>query len=120
MTKFTRYTVNRERERFHKESLWKRLKMGSISIRVIIFGLIILVGFVYLVQINRVSTGGFEIKKLTERMGELKNENKKLELEIADLKSLKVIKETSQALNLVGVSRVDYVTLPQEAVALGE
>lgn len=120
MTKFTRYTVNREKQKFQKESIWKKFKIGAISIRMVIFGLIILVGFVYLVQINRVSTGGFEIKELSQRMEELKKENKKLELEAAQLQSLKTIKAASEELELVGVSRVDYVTIPPSAVALGE
>lgn len=120
MTKFTRYTVNRERQRFQKESFWKKFKIGSISIRMVIFGLIILVGFVYLIQINRVSTGGFEIKELKERTEQLRKENKKLELEAFQLRSLKTVKEASEELDLVGVSRVDYVTWPPSAVALGE
>lgn len=120
MTRFTRYTANRERQKFQKESVWKRLKIGAISIRMVIFGLIILVGFIYLVQTNRVSTGGFEVKELSQRVDELKKETKKLELEATQRQSLKTIKETSEKMDLVGVSRIDYITIPPSAVALSE
>lgn len=120
MTKFTRYTVNIERQRFHKESIWKKFKIGSISIRMVIFGLIILVGLVYLVQINRVSTSGFKLKELSQKAEELRLTNKKLELQAEELQSLKNIMAASADLKLVGVSKVDYVILPPAAVALGK
>jgi len=116
MTKFTRYTVNQERQ----ETIWKKFKVGAISIRIVIFGLIIMVGLVYLIQTNQVSTGGFEIKELNKKVEELQKESKKLELEAAKLQSLKTIKAATEEMNLVSVSKVDYLTLPPSSVALGE
>ncbi|PIY97261.1 MAG: hypothetical protein COY66_00480 [Candidatus Kerfeldbacteria bacterium CG_4_10_14_0_8_um_filter_42_10] len=120
MTKFTRYTVNNERQKFQQETIWKKFKVGAISIRIVIFGLIIMVGLVYLIQTNQVSTGGFEIKELNKKVEQLQKDNKKLELETTKLQSLKTIKAATENMDLVSVSKIDYITLPPSAVALSE
>lgn len=120
MTKFTRFTTRRKKERLQKESKLKKVRLGNISLRMVVVTLTVLVGFVYLVQVNSVSTGGFKIKDLSQRAEELQRENKKLDLQVSELQSLRTIKEASEDLELVGVSRMDYVILPPSEVALGE
>ncbi|MFA6271948.1 MAG: hypothetical protein WC693_02450 [Patescibacteria group bacterium] len=120
MTKFTRFTTRCRRERVQNEKKLKKVRLGSISIRMVVVALTVLVGFVYLVQVNTVSTGGFKIKDLSQRAEDLQRENKKLEMQVSELQSLRTIKEASKDMELVGVSRMDYVTLSPSEVALGE
>jgi cell division protein FtsL len=120
MTKFTRFTTKCKNERAHNEKKLKKVRLGHISISMVVVTLTVLVGFVYLVQVNTVSTWGFKIKDLSQRAEDLQRENKKLELQVSELQSLRTIKEASKDLELVGVSTMDYVTLPPSEVALGE
>lgn len=74
-------------------------------------GMVVLMGLAYLIQVNQVSTGGFEIQDLEEKAQELKKENAKLELEAASLESLSTIEEKAQELDLVSTEKVDYLEI---------
>lgn len=98
-----------------KQSFWK--KFQGFNFNVIILGLIILVSFLYLVQVNSVAAKGFKIKDLEKRIEELKDGNKNLELKVAELQSRGYIKKEIQKLNMVAVSNVDYITAVSTVVA---
>jgi len=64
--------------------------------------------------------GKEQFQVFNKKVEELQKESKKLELEAAKLQSLKTIKAATEEMNLVSVSKVDYLTLPPSSVALGE
>lgn len=117
MTKFTRHTINLARAKEKKEKTTKRFRFVALNLKVVIIGMVILTGFAYLVQVNKVSTTGFEIQELEQKAGELKKENAKLELEAARLESLNTIEERVQKLNLVSTEKVDYLEIPDSQLA---
>lgn len=80
----------------------------------------ILVGFFYLVEIHRVSAGGFEVNTLGTKAEELRRINQKLELEVTELQSLEAIHEHSKKFDLVRVHEVDYLSISRGVVALEE
>ena len=98
-----------------KQSFWKKFQRFNFNI--IILGLIILISFLYVVQVNSVAAKGFEIKDLEESIEALKDGNKDLELKVAKLQSRGYIKKEIQKLNMVAVSNVDYVTTVSTVVA---
>lgn len=85
----------------------------------IILGLFILgVAVAYLVQINGMATFGFELQKLEERAIELERINKKLELEVAELRSLSRITATSHKLGMAGVDKIEYISSERSSVVI--
>lgn len=70
--------------------------------------LILVVGGVYLVQVNSSATKGYEIEKLERRLMEFKETAKRLELEAASLQSIQNIETAAQTLNLIPSQGVKY------------
>lgn len=66
------------------------------------------VGVAYLVQVNGLATKGYEIKKLEQKLTELKEIDKRLELEMTSLQSIQSIESEVKVLNLVPSSGVNY------------
>ena len=67
-----------------------------------------LLGLAYLIQTNNLSTKGYEIKKIEQRLLELKETNKRLELEVASLKSAQNLETDTRTLNLVPVLQLSH------------
>lgn len=74
--------------------------------------------FIYLWQVNSMATKGYKIKDLEGRMSDLKDQNKKLELQVAELRSTARISEKLKELNLVEVAKIEYLTSSGTSVAI--
>jgi cell division protein FtsL len=74
-------------------------------------------GILYLTLINRTATTGFEIKSLEQRVGELRDTNKRLELQATQLRSLSVVESTTESLGLTEVANIRYLPVTGSAVA---
>lgn len=84
----------------------KSPKQTTVSIYVFI--LLAVLGASYLLLVNSLSTKGYEIKKLEKHVVELKEANKRLELESAALQSVQQIEEAVKVLNLVPGKGIKY------------
>lgn len=71
--------------------------------------LLVVLSVTYLFQVNGSSTKGYEIKKLERRLFDLKETNKRLELEAASFQSTQYIESTVKILNLVPAAGIRYV-----------
>lgn len=81
-----------------------RMKNPGIALMILLF----ILGVVYLLQINNLSTKGYEIKKLDQRLVELKGQSERLELEARALKAVETIQAQAKLLNLVPSRGVNY------------
>lgn len=75
-----------------------------------LMGVIVVFGILYVIEVNNISTKGYEIKKLEKTLGELQDSQKKLELEASSLKSMQNIETEVKTLNLVPSNEVKYLT----------
>ncbi len=64
---------------------------------------------VYLVQVNSYSTKGFEIKSLERQISQLKEEQKQLQIQSAELQSFQRIQGDNAVVNMVPVSTISYI-----------
>ena len=119
MTKFTRLTQNRRQSRLSKPGIFAKFKFDKEGLSVAIFLALIISGFAYLALINSVSTRGFEIKELEEKIELLKDTNGKMEMEAAELQSMNVIAAASKQMNLKAIENPEYVGVTAPVVALG-
>lgn len=75
-------------------------------------------GSLYVVQINTLAAKGFHLNELEYTAAELHDTNDSLRLEIADLRSTKVVKQKLEKMELVSVSRVEYISPSASEVAI--
>ncbi len=80
--------------------------------------LIFCVGMVYLWQINGMATRGYQIRELEDKAAELKDANQKLQIEITQLRSTSRLEEKVAKLNMVEVSRIEYLQANGSTVAM--
>jgi hypothetical protein len=87
----------------------------ATQINLILLGLIILFGLSYLFIINSLSTKGYEIKKLEQRLINLESSQKKLQVEAADLQSINNLQLEAAKLNFVPATNITYLKDPDYA-----
>jgi cell division protein FtsL len=63
----------------------------------------------YLVQVNSFSTKGYEIRNAQKKIDQLRNDQRALEVQSAELQSLQRIQSQPAVLNMVPVSSISYV-----------
>lgn len=114
MSKFLIKKIKGDKSKIKKE----RVKINLFSLNIILICLIILAGFLYLFAINRSSTTGFAIKGLENQIEELKYVNKKLDLYSTEMQSLSRIEQDCQKMNMVAVTKVEYLPVGSSAVAV--
>ena len=84
-----------------------KTKPNKLGMLIVIF--LTLFGLMYLFQVNSLATTNYDIKKLERQLLDLKETNKRFELEAAHLKSIQSVEETVKTLNLVPSGSVRYV-----------
>ncbi len=99
-----------------KQALQKLIVSSSFRVGLIV--MMILFGVLYVFQTNSVSTKGFEISDLERQIVELERENRKINVEIAEYRSMESIQNRITELNLVTVDSPEYLTPVGTAVAL--
>ncbi len=85
------------------------LKMQTPLVGAAILGLGVLMVIVYLIQVNSFSTKGYEISTMQKKITQLREEQKNLEIQTAELQSLQRIQGDPTIINMVPVSSISYV-----------
>ncbi|MEK7072883.1 MAG: hypothetical protein AAB974_00380 [Patescibacteria group bacterium] len=75
-------------------------------------------GVAYLIQLNVVAAQGFAVRASDARLADLKERNKKLQIELAQKESLAGMAEEIATLGMVPVHQVEYLVAPGGEVAL--
>ncbi|OGB73836.1 hypothetical protein A3K24_03395 [candidate division Kazan bacterium RIFCSPHIGHO2_01_FULL_44_14] len=76
-------------------NLGRRIRMRPMSLTYLAVGTFFVVGFIYVVVVNVVSNKGTELRMLEIENGNLANDNDRLDVEAARLKSLSVIEDNA-------------------------
>ncbi len=92
-----------------KKTLPKNFRIGPVTFVVIAAATFAFIGFMFLAQLFQSSTKGYEITELRSVANELKEENKKLEIKAAELRSFDNIDESVEKLNMVKSDSVVYL-----------
>lgn len=85
--------------------------------RVVLSAAMAVLAVLYVAQTSSVSTRGYDINVLQKKMTVLKQDNQRLDFEIARHRSMESIQARLKNFNLVAADQVEYVTLPGTAVA---
>ena len=85
---------------------------------VLVMGLTVAFGVLYIVQVNAASTKGFAMRDLERGNQELRRENDRLGAEVNRLRSLSSVQERETFLGLVKMNDVTYIKAGGSEVAL--
>jgi hypothetical protein len=118
MTKFLKRQFIAEEHQQKQNNTWHRLIGRSIVLPILLLFVIIFAGFSYLFYVNQTATGSFAIKGLESHITELQDASKKLELQTAEMQSLSNVEAGIQDLQMVAVSRIEYLPAVGAAVAV--
>ncbi|PIS06139.1 MAG: hypothetical protein COT80_01040 [Candidatus Buchananbacteria bacterium CG10_big_fil_rev_8_21_14_0_10_33_19] len=89
----------------------KKLSMVIVTLTFVVTG-------AYLMQINMTATKGYEIKDLENRLSQLQEDHKKLNLSYIELQSMANILEQVPKLNLVATENLEIIKPADSVVAL--
>lgn len=95
----------------HERSVKTKTSMPLLTSNwgILVLGLCSLLTIVYLIQVNSFSTKGYEISNLQKKIDQLKEDQRTLEVQSAELQSLQRIQADPSLLNMVPVSSISYV-----------
>lgn len=92
-------------------------KVGRITATFLLGFLMCVIGVAYIFQVNRVATMGYEIRKQENSIEELKQQNERLKIRAAELKSIYNIETDQAEMEMLKPSEVSYVEV-QNPVAM--
>ncbi len=102
-----------------KYAVKDQLRVGPVMLGFITLILLAFFGMFYLSQVNNSATYGYEIKDLEKKLMELEGQNRALELEVAELQSLKKIEEEiKKQQTMQETGKVTYLSIPEMDVAI--
>lgn len=84
---------------------WKNVSIGFLLIVILIVCSVVYVG-----KINVAATRGFEFKEIESIIAQEQEINQQLKMESARLKAISGLKESIDKLDMVKVSKVDYIS----------
>jgi hypothetical protein len=86
-----------------------KISSGSINLTFAVLIFIVVAGLFYLYSTNSNAVQGYQIKNIEKELSNLKNDNEKLRIKEAELKSLYRIEESTKNLNMEETKIVSYV-----------
>jgi len=91
--------------------------MVSATFRMGLMAFIVIFGVLYIWQTNVVSTKGYEISDLEAQIKKLEQENRRLEVHVAEHTSMQRLEERIAQTDLVQADSIQYITAVGTAVA---
>ena len=95
----------------------KTTAANSAIVRLALLVLVMALGTLFFVKTNSAATLGYHVKELDDRARVLQKESQKLELEVAELSSMKTIAERLQALGFIPADDLEFVKSVDASVA---
>ena len=85
---------------------------GRVTWTLALVTLICAAGVFYIFEVNNVATQGYTIRDLEKQAQELRDENEKLKIREAELRSMYNIEQRTKDLNMIAPKDVSYLSLP--------
>jgi cell division protein FtsL len=116
-----RFIINARLEKLKDKFYRRSFSLGNLNSRaglLLLFVAIFVAGLFYLVQVNGLATKGYQIRDLENKVAVLKETNKKLEVEVTELRSTARVNQEIEKLNMVTVARFEYLRANGTSVAI--
>jgi hypothetical protein len=88
-------------------------KVSFVKVKPIflLVGLVLLLSFSYLYQVNDLATKGFEVRELEKKIQDLEKDSKKMQIREVELRSMYNIEKFTKDLDLVSPENITYVEM---------
>ncbi len=110
--------LNRKRNKIRKKTVSYKIKKNKLILGSFVVLLICAMGFVYMSKINNVATKGYEIENYKKKLSELEKEKQKMAVELADLKSIRILDNENDNLIAINHKDIAYVISASDTVAM--
>ncbi len=90
----------------------EKVKIGKITLNFILVILICMAGVIYIYEVNRLAVRGYEISSLEKQIQEIREENERIKIRAAEIKSMYKIEEEMKQINMSAPKNVTYIQLP--------
>lgn len=101
----------------YKKEICKKNKIRAILAMVLIFGAAAVI-FLYVLQTNIIASSGYKINELRKQFYNLEENNRALQINISNLKSINNIQLKAKDFNMIQAQDIEYVALlPDSGVA---
>jgi len=100
------------------KKLLANFQLTHKSYGVMMLALIVICGVLYLSQVNSLATKGYKVKDLENKVSHLESVNKKLQVEVTEMRSMANIEQRLVQLNMVPVGHVEYIKANSGPVAV--
>lgn len=108
--------LNKNKSLKNKKDITKKDKIIFCS-KVILLFCIFFVGILYLFQINKISTKGYEISRLESENSQLEYDNKIIEVQIASFTSLDSLKDRLKDKKMLAINDIKYLNVVDNNIA---
>jgi cell division protein FtsL len=88
------------------------LSGSRVTLNFLLVVLICAAGVLYIFEVNDRATLGYQIKQKEQKIQDLKDQNEKLKIREAELRSMYNIEEKTKELNMTAPQNVSYMSLP--------
>lgn len=106
-------------ERQITHSFWLKLEQRTQNylFRSLFLGITIVSTFLYVFQINTVTTSGYRTGQLQKQIATLETENRQIAVQLAEKQSIARLSTELQSLGYVPIDRVEYASIGTSVVA---
>lgn len=106
------------RSRTKRTTVSQKMKKSKKMFGVFFMVIIIAMSLGYVFQISSIATNGYEVEKYENQLINLKKENQKIVIELADLKAMRNLENDNSDLVAVERDNISYITSSSGAVAI--
>jgi len=92
-----------------------RIKTKKLLVVVLIFS-ILMAGLFYIIQANSITSNGYKIRALKKEFSQLEEQNKNLQINISNLKSISVLQSKTESFGMLKAQSVEYLAIPPISV----
>lgn len=98
--------------------LGRRLPQGVVGWNIMVASLTVVLSFVYIVQVNRAASQGFNLRDMEKKVEALQTDVMSLEDKVATLSSVKSLSDHASQLGFVSVDRLEFVNPASRSYAM--
>lgn len=110
--------LNLERSRTRKTTVSQEMKKSKKMFGVFFMVIIIMMSAGYISKMSGIATNGYEVEKYENQLINLKKENQKIVIELADLEAMRNLESDNSDLVAVERDNISYITSSSGAVAI--
>ena len=117
---YTAKNFNFNKNRMKRRTVSQKVKESELLIGFIVVFVVLTLSVFYIYQISSIATNGYEIEEHEKRLDELKKNNQKINIKLADLKSIINFENENGNRDLVSIEydSINHITSSSSVVAL--